>query len=566
MSTPADEWKFDWWALGGAIFAALLVFNALYFAAGKQGGEWADMFMSLFVLGLMILGAIGIFALLQKIGWTGGGGRTPEAVLERIERLDTDMKARFDRVDENVEKVHVDVKEARKELGEIKTIAEWLKTELGKWTPQLEKLVTSVNELSERVKKGVEDITILINDLKTWANTKWSELENTVKTAFAELDKHYKGLAADVKATNDKVDAVEAMVENIQSEIGEVHKQAGLLEKQIAKLPEDVAVEVRTKLGDDFRSILIRIAEVETNCKKTISLNREQIDLLMRSMTAEFGKITVLLTDPSKSKILGEMDTIKGLLTEVRDKGAKEETVVALRDLLKPAVDWFTKNQGNLTNVAENTIPKLDEILKKLDQLIEKSKGDTKKYKDEIDRLRAELVKPGDVLIRLQQEKGKRKSPEVNLDVVLKMVFIFYAGLYLINDRKTKLGTPEVDAFVSQAAAKLVNLKDHLCREMMPNYAAIESRAEADPKKLEKGSVEAVKGLFFMCNDTVLSEEFALLVSGAQATPVDKKQVKDALDVVLKRVPRSGVSDKWIKASKNYAQSWLSSSATGLPP
>lgn len=433
---------------------------------------------------------------------------------ENLEKQITDLNAKVDKANEDLNKANTDISNLEKELVVEKAKNAEIMKQLEKLGKDLETKINEVNVLTNKVSELENQIT----EQKAKSEADAKEIERLTKE-LEDLRKQLANKNTEVEGLNNQIITLKETVKTLEGEKTELTNNVTRLETEVKELKDKLETannkiieleKENARLTESNKNLSEKVTELDKKVKKAEEENltlKDKIEELNKKLAEannsqcdadEFNKLKQEKA-ALEAKLEGKDDLIQELRNQIAEFKEQLKDLNALRDKvkeleirivtltnentnLKADLDKANEKITNLENqlAAEKTkntelseeVDKLKEAKDNLEGLLKKSEEDKNKLQDEKKELEKDLAK-------LKEDLSKCPADESNKIKELEEKITEKENLIKEKDKNIL----DKDSIIKELKEKL-DYANNKIEEL--NKKLKESESESKPTRTEK--------------------------------------------------------------------------------
>lgn len=320
-------------------------------------------------------------------------------------------------------------KEKKKMEDEVKFLSEELKEEEDLHTAEKEKLDKEVKDLREQIRRLEAEIAELNRNLKTREDEEdWRKKHDALRQEMNSLQSDKKRLERNLEKIEDEHEDTKSKYSKSRRELHDSLSEVGTLQRQISEL----------KLSKDSEDIEKELRKVKEALKKSED-ECEQYIKQLKDLEKEMTTIKATLNGKEEEceRYLQELEELKRLLSVQRTDAAWQEKFESLKlklDEVEDEKNSLQKEKNNLQKELRRDSEKLAEVEIKLSQASRENEGLSKDFQKShmrITHLELELQRASK-----QKEQAEEKAKSVKDELLAREETINRLGKELTDKNK----------------------------------------------------------------------------------------------------------------------------------
>ena len=320
-------------------------------------------------------------------------------------------------------------KEKKKMEDEVKFLSEELKEEEDLHTAEKEKLDKEVKDLREQIRRLEAEIAELNRNLKTREDEEdWRKKHDALRQEMNSLQSDKKRLERNLEKIEDEHEDTKSKYSKSRRELHDSLSEVGTLQRQISEL----------KLSKDSEDIEKELRKVKEALKKSED-ECEQYIKQLKDLEKEMTTIKATLNGKEEEceRYLQELEELKRLLSLQRTDAAWQEKFESLKlklDEVEDEKNSLQKEKNNLQKELRRDSEKLAEVEIKLSQASRENEGLSKDFQKShmrITHLELELQRASK-----QKEQAEEKAKSVKDELLTREETINRLGKELTDKNK----------------------------------------------------------------------------------------------------------------------------------
>ena len=320
-------------------------------------------------------------------------------------------------------------KEKKKMEDEVKFLSEELKEEEDLHTAEKEKLDKEVKDLREQIRRLEAEIAELNRNLKTREDEEdWRKKHDALRQEMNSLQSDKKRLERNLEKIEDEHEDTKSKYSKSRRELHDSLSEVGTLQRQISEL----------KLSKDSEDIEKELRKVKEALKKSED-ECEQYIKQLKDLEKEMTTIKATLNGKEEEceRYLQELEELKRLLSLQRTDAAWQEKFESLKlklDEVEDEKNSLQKEKNNLQKELRRDSEKLAEVEIKLSQASRENEGLSKDFQKShmrITHLELELQRASK-----QKEQAEEKAKSVKDELLTREETINRLGKELTDKSK----------------------------------------------------------------------------------------------------------------------------------